>query len=470
MMHEHPPLSAHARRLRKNQFSPDFIWGVSTSALQTEGAHNVDGKGPSIWDVFAQQKKKIANNDTPSDACDFYSRYIEDITLMKQLGVKNFRLSLSWPRIFPNGTGHVNQEGIDFYHRVIDACHQAGIEVWITLYHWDLPEALEQQGGWTNRKMIQWFCEYVRVCVNAYKHKVKNWMVLNEPMVFTGAGYYLGIHAPGKKGLVNFLPAIHHAVLCQAEGARVIRAEQPEANIGTTYSCSYVSPYTDSSRDKAAVKRIDALLNRLFIEPALGLGYPMETLPFLKKLDKYMLPGDDEKMKFDFDFIGIQNYTREVVTTAFYIPYVQAKVIPADKRKVFHTGMNWEVYPEAIYEMIKKFSRYKKVKQIIVTENGASFPDHLENNQVIDTERINFIAAYLNQVWKAHQESLKIKGYFIWSLTDNFEWAEGYHPRFGLVYIDFKTQRRYLKQSAFWYADFLASKEHSTTTSHHAGK
>lgn len=455
MKHQHPPLSVLAKKLNSKHFSADFTWGVSCSATQIEGAHHAGGKGPSIWDEFSRKKKKILNNDSPAVACDFYHRYEEDISIMKELGIKNFRLSLSWPRILPEGTGAVNSMGIDYYHRVIDACHKAGIEVWVTLYHWDLPEALQKKGGWVNREIIQWFSEYVRVCVSAFHKKIKTWMVLNEPMVFTGAGYYLGVHAPGKKGLSNFLPAIHHAAMCQALGGRVIRNMQPHAQIGTTFSCSYVTPYTNSNRDKAAAKRIDALLNRLFIEPSLGLGYPMETLPFLKKLKKYILPGDEEKLAFDFDFVGIQNYTREVAASAYYIPYMQARLVPAGKRKVFHTAMNWEVYPEAIYEMIQKFSHYKKVKQVFVTENGAAFPDYPENEKVQDTERINFLASYLEQVHKAHLENPKLKGYFVWSLTDNFEWAEGYQPRFGLVYIDYKTQQRIVKESGRWYGQFL---------------
>ncbi|MCD6067773.1 MAG: beta-glucosidase [Bacteroidetes bacterium] len=455
MKYEHPPLKAAAKKIKKTDFGDGFTWGVSSSALQTEGACDADGKGPSIWDVFSKEKKKILNNDSPAVACNFYGQYKEDIALLKKLNIPNYRFSISWSRILPNGTGQVNQKGLDFYHKVIDACIGAGIEPWVTLYHWDLPAALQEQGGWTNRKIIGWFEEYVRVCVNAYKGKVKCWMVLNEPMVFTGAGYFLGVHAPGKKGLSNFLPAIHHAVMCQSGGARIIRQLQPDAQIGTTYSCSYVTPQTDSKRDKEAAKRIDALLNRMFIEPALGLGYPMETIPFLKRLQKYMKPGDEEKMIFDFDFIGIQNYTREVVSYTFYIPYLQAKLVPADKRKVFRTAMNWEVYPEAIYEMIKKFGHYKKVKKVIVTENGASFPDLLEDNAVNDTERINFLGSYLEQVLKAKQEGHKVEGYFVWSLTDNFEWAEGYHQRFGLIYVDFATQQRTVKKSGYWYRDFL---------------
>lgn len=444
--------------INAKDFGNDFIWGVSASALQTEGAFDTDGKGLSIWDEFSTKKNKIFNNDSPKIACDFYNNYREDIALIKKLGIPNFRISISWPRILPNGIGKVNQKGLDFYHKVIDACHEFGIEPWITLYHWDLPLELENKGGWVNRNILKWFEEYVDLCVHAFKNKVKYWMVLNEPMVFTGAGYFLGVHAPGKKGLSNFLAAMHHAVLCQAIGLKTIKKIQPQAEVGTTFSCSYVTPYSNSNIDLQAGKRIDALLNRAFIEPSLGLGYPKETIPFLKKIEKYFKPGDEELMQADFDFIGIQNYTREVVEYSFLIPYLKAKLVPADKRKVYHTQMDWEVYPEAIYEMIKKFSAYKNVKKIIITENGASFPDEVKQNEVNDQARENYISSYLKQVLKAKQEGYKIDGYFVWSLTDNFEWAEGYHQRFGLVYVNFNTQRRIIKNSGLWYKAFLHKK------------
>lgn len=438
--------------LNKNLFGENFIWGVSASALQTEGAFDADGKGLSVWDAFS----KIKNDENPKVASDFYNRYKEDIAIIKGLTIPNFRFSISWSRILPNGTGAVNQKGIDFYNRVIDTCLESNIEPWITLYHWDLPLALENRGGWTNREITEWFSEYAEVCVRAFKDRVKYWMVLNEPMVFTGAGYFLGVHAPGKKGIRNFLPAVHHAALCQSAGLRIIKNEHPQSEVGTTFSCSYFTPYSNSGHDVIAVKRIDALLNRMFIEPALGMGYPVDDLPMLKRLEKYFHPGDDQLLKADFDFIGIQNYTREVVKHAFYIPYLKARLIPADKRNVYHTSMNWEVYPESIYEMIKKFSSYKTIKKIIVTENGAAFPDNSENGRVNDTERVNYLSKYLAQVLKAKQEGLKVDGYFVWSLTDNFEWAEGYHTRFGLVHVDFDNQQRIIKESGHWYKKFLS--------------
>ncbi|MDN3676300.1 GH1 family beta-glucosidase [Flavobacterium paronense] len=445
--------------LSKKDFGADFLWGVSSSALQTEGAHDADGKGLSIWDVFVTKPKKILNHDTHFVAADFYHNYKTDIALLKQMGIPNYRFSLSWPRIIPNGTGTVNQAGLDFYHNIIDCCIENGIEPFVTLYHWDLPQELEYKGGWTNREIVQWFEEYVKVCANAFKDKVRYWMVLNEPMVFTGGGYFLGIHAPGKKGFDNFIPAMHHAVLCQAVGFNTIKAILPEAQVGTTFSCSYITPYSASEKDKKAAIRVDALLNRLFIEPSLGLGYPIASLPFLKKVKKYQLPEDEALMKVTFDFIGIQNYTREVVAYSIFTPYINARIIPADKRKVFYTAMDWEVYPEAIYEMIRLFDNYEGVKKILITENGASFPDELIDGIIDDHHRRHFLKSYLEQVLRAKKISAKLAGYFVWSLTDNFEWGEGFKQRFGLIHVDYDTQKRTVKNSGWWYKQFLEEVE-----------
>lgn len=441
--------------LTRSQFGEDFLWGVATSAFQIEGGHDQEGKGPSIWDAFAAKKNAIANNDSPNVAADFYTRYKEDIALAKSMGVPNFRFSLAWSRILPEGTGEVNQAGLDFYHKVIDACLEVGIEPFVTLYHWDLPLALEQQGGWTNRQIVSWFTEYVTVCGNAFKDKVKYWMVLNEPSVFTGGGYFLGLHAPGKKGLGNFLPAMHHALLCQSVGYTTLKAIAPEAQVGTTISCTYITPKAYTEKDLKAAERIDCLLNRAFIEPSLGLGYPVSTLPFFKHMAKHIQKGDDELLKVTFDFIGLQNYTREVVAHNSYVPYINAKIVPAPKRNVPHTAMDWEIYPKSMYYLLLKYHQYEGIKKIIITENGAAFKDVLKDNKVQDKERIQYLQSYLEQVLYAKEKGVNVGGYFVWSLLDNFEWAEGYQKRFGLVHVDFETQERTVKNSGHWYRDFL---------------
>lgn len=440
--------------LRKKAFGPDFKWGVSTAAYQVEGGHDAHGKGPSIWDVFTA-KGSCNDKQHANTACDFYNLYQDDIALIKELNIPNFRFSLSWSRIMPNGTGDVNTQGIAYYNRIIDECLANGIEPWVTLYHWDLPHELELKGGWVNRDVVDWFAEYVRVCAGAFGSRVKFWMVMNEPMVFTGAGYFLGLHAPGRRGLGNFLPAVHHAVLAMAEGGRVLKELLPDAEVGTTFSCSYVQPKTESPKDIIAAQRVDALINRMFVEALLGFGYPDADLPVLKKMKKYFKEGDEAKMAFTFDFIGIQNYTREIVKHSVITPYVNAVLVEGKKRQVPLTTMGWEVYPPAIYQMIKKFNEYDGISKIYITENGAAFPDTIIDGKVIDPERTAYIQDHLKQVKKAKDEGLEVSGYFVWTLTDNFEWHEGYRPRFGLIHVDFETQQRIVKASGRWYGKFL---------------
>ncbi|PIB28871.1 GH1 family beta-glucosidase [Maribacter sp. 4G9] len=444
-----------AKKIHSSGFGKDFIWGVSTAAFQIEGAHDKHGKGPSIWDIFSSKKGNIRGNETAKTSCDFYHRYKEDIDLMKSLNIPNFRFSISWSRILPTGTGKINPEGIAFYNRVIDYCLELGITPWATLYHWDLPHALELKGGWTNREVLQWLEEYTKICAQSFGDRVKYWMVLNEPMVFTGGGYFLGVHAPGKKRLRNFLPAVHHAQLAQGRIGRLLRKIVPNSKVGTTFSCSYIVPKNNSQRNLRAAKRVDALLNRLFIEPVLGLGYPTKDLPILRRLKPYILPGDMEESAFQFDFIGIQNYTREVIQHNYFVPYIKAKIIEAPKRNVRTTLMDWEVYPPSIYEMIRKYDAYSNMPNIVITENGAAFHDTFTKGKIKDKNRKQYLKDHLEQVLKAKNEGLNVHGYFVWTLTDNFEWAEGYHPSFGLVHVDFKTQKRTVKKSGKWYRGFL---------------
>ena len=439
-------------------FGTDFKWGVATAAYQIEGAHTIDGKSPSIWDTMSHKKGTIKTGENGDIACDFYHSYEKDLDLLKSLNMTVFRFSIAWSRILPNGSGTPNQSGLDFYHRVIDACLARGIEPWITLYHWDLPQILQDKGGWKNRDAVMWFSEYANLLTKTYGEKVKNWMVFNEPSAFTALGYLIGYHAPGLKGLKNYLPTVHHVCLCQAEGGRIIRKNVANANIGTTFSCSHVDVFKSEERDGNTANRWDVLLNRLFIEPALGMGYPTESLPILRKLNKYIQPGDLEKLQFDFDFIGVQNYTREVVKANAFIPYMKGLEIKPVKRDAKEiTEMGWEVYPEGIYKILKQFAAYPGVKKIFVTENGCAFPDEVVNGKVNDTKRIDFYQRYLKEVLRAKKDGVNVGGYFSWTLLDNFEWSEGFKPRFGLVHVDFKTQKRIIKDSGYWFKDFLLS-------------
>ncbi|SHJ25007.1 beta-glucosidase [Hymenobacter daecheongensis DSM 21074] len=452
-----PPTSPPA--FSRADFGPDFRWGVSAAAYQTEGAWNQHGKGPSIWDEFVQRPGRIRRGETARIACDFYHRWPRDLNLLHQMGIPDFRFSVAWSRVVPNGVGAVNAAGLDFYDRLVDGCLERGITPWLTLYHWDLPAALQQRGGWTNRDVVGWFSDYAQRVAARLGDRVQHWMVLNEPMVFVGAGQLLGLHAPGKRSLGGFLAAIHHAALAQAEGGRALRAALPAtAQIGTTFSCSYLTPWRPAlPRDVRATRRADALLNRLFLEPALGLGYPVADVPLLSWLYRYHRPGDEDRLPFSFDFLGVQNYTREVVRYSPYVPLAWASLVGAKQRGVPYTQMGWEVYPESLYYMLKQFSAYPNAPRLLITENGAAFPDAAPTaGRIIDPERRAYLRAAIGQVLRARREGVPVEGYFAWSFTDNFEWAEGYEPRFGLVGIDFDTQQRTIKESGRWYQRFLA--------------
>lgn len=446
----------HSPDFTKADFGPGFLWGTATAAYQIEGAWNQDGKGPSIWDTFTHGKKNVLNGDNGDVACDFYNRYEGDIGLVAGMNMDVFRFSVAWPRIFPTGTGAVNDKGVDFYHRVIDSCLEQGVQPWITCYHWDLPQALQDKGGWANRDIVGWFTDYVEFLGKTYGDKVKNWMVLNEPAGFIGLGYMVGMHAPGIRSLKQYMRATHYANLAMAEGGRALRATVEGGNIGSTWSVSHIDPRSGSKRDVNAARKIDALLNRVCIEPCLGMGYPFDDLPLIRRLEKHIEPGDEERLRFDFDFIGIQNYFRTVARFSLWPPvmwanFVDAKKLVDDRSEL--TEMGWEVSPEGIYKVLMQFARYGK--PMIVTENGAAFADELKDGRVHDERRVQFYKDYLAQVLRAKREGADIRGYFAWTLMDNFEWAEGYHPRFGLVHNDFDTQQRTIKDSGLWFRDFL---------------
>jgi len=447
---------AYTPPFTREDFGDDFLWGITISAFQNEGAAEHDGKGASIWDVFTSRKGKIKDKSHARVACDFYNRYTQDILLAKLMGFTVFRFSISWPRIMPSGTGTVNQAGLAYYHRIIDACLELGLEPFITLYHWDLPQALEAKGGWCHRGTVFAFAEYVSVCVREYGNKVKNWIVLNEPFGFTALGYMLGVHAPGKFGLSYFLPAVHHVVLAQAEGGRVVREEVRGANVGTAFSCSQIIPYTGNEQDMRAARRADALFNRMFIEPSLGMGYPVDDFPLLKRIERrYALWRDWDKLPFDFDFIGVQNYFPLVVRHNAFMPVLKVSEVKAKYRNVPMTSLGWEISGEGMYTILKQFAAYPGVKKLIVTESGAAFNDTLENGQINDADRISYFQEYIGAVLKAKREGIPVDGYFAWTLTDNFEWAEGYRARFGLVHVNFETQQRIIKSSGHWFRNLL---------------
>jgi beta-glucosidase len=449
---------APLKKLTAGSFGNDFSWGVAIAAAQNEGAYNEGGRGQSIWDVYARRKGVIKDNKKPYIACDFYHRYKEDLLLTKALGFNAFRFSISWSRILPDGSGRPNKEGLHYYHVLIEECLRLDLVPYITLYHWDLPYALEKEGGWTNFRMMRWFPRYVTLCAEEFGDKVKDWIVLNEPAAFTTLGYMLGKHAPGKTGLDHFFPAVHQAVLAQSEGGRILRNLVPKARIGTAFSCSEVIPYSDRTEDVQAAARIDVLLNRLFIEPALGKGYPSESFKLIERLEWYNKAWKyTERMPFRFDFIGLQNYFPVVIRYNRLIPLIQASEVKPASRKVPRTAMGWEINGEAFAAIIKRFWKYGGVKEIMITENGAAFKDTVSGGRVSDADRIGFFKEYLGALLRVKQEGVNVTGYFAWTLTDNFEWSEGYKARFGLVHVDHQTQLRTIKDSGYWFREFLAS-------------
>jgi beta-glucosidase len=448
-------------QFEKNQFGEDFIWGVLSSTMQSYVTIGKESKSLSICDEFSNNSGVLSNNDYSSFATNLNENYKEEIALVKKMGITNFRFSLSWSRIVPNGIGKSNQSAIDFYHNVLDECHKQGVEPFVTLYQCDLPHELEKMGGWTNREILQWFENYVSICINEFKGKIKNWIVLNEPSVFIEVGYFFGVPTSGKKGLNNFLPVLHHALLCQSIGYKKIKEIDSQSQVGTTFSYSYIIPNTYTDKDIKVTERVDTLLHSLFIEPSLGLGYPFDKLPFLKGVTKYIFEGDNELIKADFDFIVLQNYKSEVIKHNFYVPYLNAKIISSEKRKVNSTKMNGEIHSKSIYYMIKRYSQYGGVKKIIITENNTSFFDEVNFKKVDDTERIQVLQSHLEQVLSAKRYFGKIAGYFALPLTDNFERAEGYKNRSGVIHFDFNTPKSTIKNSGNWFSNFLSKNDNS---------
>lgn len=441
--------------LKKSDFGNDFTWGVTISAFQNEGASTVDDKSPSIWDRFTAQPGIVKNDDQIGDASGFYQFYKKDLKLASQLNFNAFRFAPAWTRILPNGTGKPNIKGIDFYNRVVDKCLKRGMVPWLTLYHWDLPQILEEKGGWTNRDVVDWYGEFAQVCTSRFGDRVKHWVVMNEPMTFTGMGYFMGYHAPGRKGITNFLPAAHHAVLCMAHGGRIVRENVKDGVCGPALSCSYVSPVNLKPRHQKAAKRVDALLNRLFLEPLLGLGYPTDVMPALSVIERYMKPGDRERMQFDFDFIGLQYYFRVVAKFSLTPPILFASEVPPKLRKTRLNLMDLDVYPKGLKHLLKFYAAYPQIKQLVLSESGVCFPDFPIGGRIHDVERTKYHQEILRIVKKAIKNEIPVSGYFAWTLVDNFEWREGFEPRFGLVHNDFATQQRTIKDSGLWFMQFL---------------
>ncbi len=438
-------------------FPKGFFWGTATAAYQIEGAWNEDGKGESIWDRFAHTPGKIKNGGSGDNACDSYHRWRDDLALMRAMHLNSYRFSVSWPRIQPTGTGAANQRGIDYYSRLVDALLEARVRPFVTLYHWDLPQALDDSGGWLNRDTAARFADYVQLMARALGDRVSDWMLLNEPSVFTYSGYLDGSLAPGHQSIFEFLRATHVVNLAQGEGFRALKSVRPSARVGTAFNMTACEPKTDSAEDKLAAERAHAIANVWFIDPALRGRYP-EALTFLPETAMRIKSGDMEKVRARLDFIGINLYYRTIVSspgTVERAAHAQDWLFPVKMESGQQgpkTDFGWEVWPKALYDMILRITRDYQRPVIEVTESGCSYNDGPDANGMIhDTRRIDYHRGYIAAVARAIADGADVRGYHAWSLLDNFEWADGYSQRFGLAYVDFKTQQRTLKESGRWY-------------------
>lgn len=442
--------------LSRDDFGSDFTWGVAHAAYQVEGAWATDGKGPSIWDTFTHGGGKVFDGTNGDEATDFFHRYPEDLDLVKALGFDAQRFSINWPRVLPDGVGRVNEKGLDFYDRVVDACLERGVEPWVTLYHWDLPEALHQRGGWANRDSVEWFGEMADVVAARLGDRVDRWMVFNEPGTFLPFGYVVGSHAPGVRSPRKFQAAVHHVGLAQGRGAAAIRAHaRPDAKVGTTHIFTPPIVAGDTPRHRKAATAFDALMNRVYVEPSLGLGYPVDDAPLLKGIERFVEPGDDKALVVDWDFLGVQYYQRFALVAA---PLPLLGFVPRfrkDHKTHDITAMGWEVDASGLYDVLQQFRAYDAVPELVVTENGAAYPDHLVDGRVHDSRRTAYYQDHLAAVARAKADGVPVTGYFCWSYCDNFEWAAGLRPRFGLVHVDYATQQRTVKDSGYWFSRLL---------------
>jgi beta-glucosidase len=444
-----------------NHFPKDFIWGAATAAYQIEGAWNEDGKGESNWDRFSHTPGKILEGHTGDIACDHYHRYPEDIELMKHLGLAAYRFSTSWARILPEGRGKVNQKGLDFYSRLVDALLEADIMPFATLYHWDLPQALEDEGGWTVRSTAEAFAEYAEAISKHLGDRIKSWATLNEPACSAWLGYLIGIDAPGIKDINQALLASHHLMLAHGLAVPLLRKNAPKAEIGIVLNTSWAEAASNSRADLDAARKGDGLWGRWFIDPVYGRGYPQDVLqdaiaqgakPDIMDCVK---PGDLETIAAPLDFLGINYYTRNLHRAAEEGNQPQER-FRAEKTPENFSELEWEKYADGLHYLLTRVAFEYQPRKIYVTENGASYsigPD--EDGRVHDVHRVSYYRDHIAAMQRTLAAGVPLAGYFAWSLLDNFEWRSGYTQRFGIVWVDFDTQERTLKDSALYYRNVI---------------
>lgn len=440
------------------KFPKDFEWGTATASYQIEGGFHEGGRTDSIWDRFVRIPGNIADGTNGDIACDFYHRYEEDLEIAGKAGLQVYRFSISWSRILPEGIGKVNYEGIDFYKKVIDKIHENGMKAAVTMYHWDLPQCLQERGGWANREILEWFCEYVNVLYRELGERVDYWITENEPLCTSLLGYWTGEHAPGYHDYSMALLAVHHLMLAHGVAVQEYRKTGLKAEIGITLNVNRVYPATNKPEDIEAARRLDMQTNNLFCDPVFLGGYPEELMKYLKGYGVTVpeLREEDKKLLGnEIDFLGINMYeTHYAVYDAQEWP-LQARQVKTGRPV---TDANWQVTPEGMTEILEFVHENYHPKKIIITENGAACNDWLEEpGKVEDTNRIEYLRQYIKAVGKAIEEGIPVKGYYIWCFCDNFEWAYGLSRRFGLVYVDYENQKRYPKESLYWYSKVIAN-------------
>ena len=452
-------------------FPKDFLWGVTTAAYQYEGAADEDGKGPSIWDTFTHLPGTVHHGDNGDIACDDYHRLDSDVELMAELGIGACRFSIAWPRVQPDGSSAVNQAGLDHYRRLVDALRARGIEPVVTLYHWDLPQGLQDVGGWTNRDTAKRFEDYARIVADALGDRVERWVTVNEPYVAAFVGYASGQHAPGLRDLGAAVTAAHHLLLGHGMAARAIaETAGSSAQIGIALNLVPVTPASKSDEDAAAARRLDVHLNRWFLDSVLLGRYPEMLLGEYVHLvgDDFLRAGDLEIIRADLDFLGVNYYTRRTVAVS-----ADSKVAPPTRRSSYsswlgvderprddvpRTSTGWAIEPDGLTEILLRVREDYGDIPLYITENGAAFFDYADpTGAVRDPERIEYLSSHLVAAHAAISKGVDLRGYFLWSLLDNFEWADGYSQRFGIVFVDYRTQQRIPKASAFWYRGVIAA-------------
>ncbi|KZE70383.1 beta-glucosidase [Paenibacillus jamilae] len=437
-------------------FPATFMWGTSTSSYQIEGGTNEGGRTPSIWDTFCQIPGKVIEGDCGDVACDHFHRFKEDVQLMKQLGFLHYRFSVAWPRIMP-APGVVSEEGLLFYEHLLDELESAGLIPMLTLYHWDLPQWIEDEGGWTQREIIQHFKMYASVIMDRFGERIKWWNTINEPFCASILGYGTGEHAPGHENWSEAFTAAHHILMCHGIAINLHKEKGLTGKIGITLNMEHVDAASERPEDVAAAARRDGFINRWFAEPLFNGKYPEDMVEwygtYLNGLD-FVQPGDLELIQQPGDFVGINYYTRSIIQATNDASLLQVEQVHMEEPV---TDMGWEIHPESLYKLLTRIEKdFSKGLPILITENGAAMKDELVNGQIEDTGRQRYIEEHLKACHRFIREGGQLKGYFVWSFFDNFEWAWGYSKRFGIVHINYETQERTPKQSALWFKQMMA--------------